>query len=194
MVKWVGEIWLVIRCHMQVILNSRHSPTNPNSFMNQGNQEILSRVQLGQVECLRSEDTPPTHPPPPHDYPYYWFILDPKIKTRQSQNYKFNEFGKTSNLKMLDKMCKYEMDLASIVEDTERTRFCWQTNRRTDGQMDMVKPVYPPSTSLSGGYKNIKLCYQGNKCGGVRICDEGDEWRLSTYASQGCKGLNLTDY
>ena len=32
-------------------------------------------------------------------------------------------------------MCKYEMDPASIVEDTERTRFCTQT--------DKVKPVYP---------------------------------------------------
>ena len=45
-------------------------------------------------------------------------------------------------------MCKYEMDLASIVEHTERTR-----DRRTDGwmdrQTDKVKAVYPPSTSLS---------------------------------------------
>ena len=32
-------------------------------------------------------------------------------------------------------MCKYEMDPTSIVEDTERTRFCPQT--------DNVKPVYP---------------------------------------------------
>ena len=33
-------------------------------------------------------------------------------------------------------MCKYEKDPMSIVEDTERTRFCQQT--------DKVKPVYPP--------------------------------------------------
>ena len=50
-------------------------------------------------------------------------------------------------------MCKYEMDPASIVEDTEQTRFCPQTDRRT---ADKVKPVYPPSTSLSEGYKKIK--------------------------------------
>ena len=62
-------------------------------------------------------------------------ILDQKqVKTRQS--YEFQEFAKTSNflilktshathfLKLLDKMCKYEMDPASIVEDTEWTRFC----------------------------------------------------------------------
>ena len=35
-------------------------------------------------------------------------------------------------LKLFDKMCKYEMDTASIVKDTERTWFSLQT----DGQMD----------------------------------------------------------
>ena len=45
-------------------------------------------------------------------------------------------------------MCKYEMDPASIMEDTERTRFSPQTDghmdRRTDGRTDDEKPVYPP--------------------------------------------------
>ena len=56
------------------------------------------------------------------------------MDTRQSQRCKFKEIAKNSNfiifhetqcathlLKLVDKMCKYEMDLASIVEDTERT-------------------------------------------------------------------------
>ena len=43
-------------------------------------------------------------------------------------------------------MRQYEMDQASIVEDTEGTRFCPQT--------DKVKPVYPPSTLLRGGNDN----------------------------------------
>ena len=42
----------------------------------------------------------------------------------------------THLLKLLDKMCKYEMDPMSIVEDTERTRFCPQTDRRTDRRTD----------------------------------------------------------
>ena len=42
----------------------------------------------------------------------------------------------THLLKLLDKMCKYEMDLVSIVEDTEQTRFSPQTDRRTDGRTD----------------------------------------------------------
>ena len=43
-------------------------------------------------------------------------------------------------------MCKYDMDPASIVEDTERTRFCPQTDGQTDRWTDRrtydVKPVY----------------------------------------------------
>ena len=57
----------------------------------------------------------------------------------------------THLLKLLDKMCKYEMDPMSIVEDTERTRFCPQRDRRMDGQTDKVKPVYPLSTLLKQG-------------------------------------------
>ena len=39
-------------------------------------------------------------------------------------------------------MCKYEMDPASIVEDTERTQFCSQIDGRTGRRMDDVKPVW----------------------------------------------------
>ena len=41
----------------------------------------------------------------------------------------------------------------SIVEDTERTRFCPQTDRRTDGQGDTSIP--PFQLRWSGGYNNI---------------------------------------
>ena len=54
-------------------------------------------------------------------------------------------------------MCKYEMDLTSIVEDTEQTRFCPQMDGQTDRPMDRrtddVKPVYPPFNFVeAGGY------------------------------------------
>ena len=51
--------------------------------------------------------------------------------------------SKVTNLKNLPKftpsevenrMCKYEIDLTSIVEDTEWTRICPQMDGRTDGQ------------------------------------------------------------
>ena len=89
------------------------------------------------------------YPSLPHDYPYYWVILDPKSKedkiklTNLKNSPKFVFFlilkptlHVTHILKFLDKMCTYEMDLTSIVEDTERTRFCPQTDRWTDRQMD----------------------------------------------------------
>ena len=92
------------------------------------------------------------YPPPPNDYPYHWVILDPKSKedkvkvTNLKNSPKFQKL-----LKLLDKMCKYEMDLMSIIEDTERTRFCPQTDRRTDGQTDKVIPVYPPFNFVEAG-------------------------------------------
>ena len=49
----------------------------------------------------------------------------------------------THLLKLLDKMCKYEMDPMSIVEDTERTQFCPQT--------DKVIRVYPPFNFVEAG-------------------------------------------
>ena len=60
----------------------------------------------------------------------------------------------THLLKLLDKMCKYEMDPMSIVEDTERTRFCPQTDRRTDGQGDTSIP--PFQLRWSGGYNYMQ--------------------------------------
>ena len=59
---------------------------------------------------------------------------------------------RTHLLKLLDKMCKYEMDPMSIVEDTERTRFCPQTDRRTDGQGEISIP--PFQLRWSGRYNN----------------------------------------
>ena len=39
----------------------------------------------------------------------------------------------------------------SIVEDTERTQFCPQTERRRDEETDKVKPVYPPFNFVEAG-------------------------------------------
>ena len=86
-----------------------------------------------------------------------------QVKRRQSKSYKFKEFLKISNIwilkralhathlpKLLDYMCKYEMDLMSIVEDTERTRFCPRTDGRTD-RRTRWNQYTPLSTSLKRG-------------------------------------------
>ena len=100
-------------------------------------------IELEQLERLRSEDTPAASL-----LPILLSHIVSQVKRRQSQSYKFKEFTKISNcwilkqtlhathfLKLLDKICKYERDPMSIVEDTERTRFCPQTDRRIDGQV-----------------------------------------------------------
>ena len=97
------------------------------------------------------------YPPPPHDYPYYWVILDPKSKEDKVKVTNLKNLPKfqiliqmlhaTHLLKLLDKMCKYEMDPMSIVEDTEQTLFCPQTDRRT-----MWNQYTPLSTLLKLGY------------------------------------------
>ena len=116
----------------------------------------VTRPQLEWLERLRSE---------PHDYPFYQ--IGSQVKRRQSRSYKFKEFAKISNfwmlkqtlhathlLKLFDKMCKYEMDPMSIVEETERTRLILST----DGQTDKVKPVYPPFNFVeAGGYNELML-------------------------------------
>ena len=98
--------------------------------MNRKHSELDQRSE--QLKGLLSEDTPP--PMITHTIDTYW----------QSQGKKFTEFAKISYFSILykslhethlvkpfDKMWKCEMDPASIVEDTERTRFCPQTDRQT---------------------------------------------------------------
>ena len=109
------------------------------------------QLQLGQLECLRSEDTP-RHPMIIHTIDSYWIPSHNKTKSklqiqRISHKFKFLNVIKTllatHFLKVLDNTYKYKMDLASIVEDTEQMPSCPQTDRRTG-----VKPVYQPLNSV----------------------------------------------
>ena len=125
----------------------------------------IAKLKLEQLEGLRSEDTPTASwLPTPLSH------IGSQVKRRQSQSYKFKKFAKISNywilkqalhtthlLKLLDKKCKYEMDPMGILEDTERTRFCPQTDRRRDGRTDRRTRWYqytPPFNFVeAGGYK-----------------------------------------
>ena len=96
------------------------------------------------------------YPLPHHNYPYHLVLLDPKSKedkvkvTNSKNSPKFQNFKQAVHpkhlLKLLDKMCKYEMDPTSIVENTERTGFCKQTDRWT--RWNQYTPL---STSLKLG-------------------------------------------
>ena len=98
---------------------------------------IWPSTKLEQLERLRSEDTPP-----PHGYPYNWVILNPKStedKVKVTNIYIWKQtLHATYLVKLFDKICKFQMDPTSIIEDTERTRFCPQTDRRTDRRRDKV--------------------------------------------------------
>ena len=54
------------------------------------------------------------------------------------------------------------MDQASIVEDTERTRVCPQTDGLRDAETDKMEPIYLLSTSMKRGYnKDTAVEYTG---------------------------------
>ena len=135
--------------------NEHHEISNHWLLLQQQNK-------LEQLECLCSEDTPAAS-----RLATLLSHIGSQVKRRQCQSYKFKEFAKISNfqilkqnfyvahlLKLLDKMCKYEMDPKGIVEDTERTRFC----PLTDGRTDDVKPVYPPFNFVEAGVIKYQSC------------------------------------
>ena len=63
-------------------------------------------------------------------------------------------------LKLVDFMCKYKVNLASIVEDTEQTRFGLETGGRTDGQSGTsILPLLAGSK-----FESSSVC----KCLGIR--------------------------
>ena len=116
---------------------------------------ILHRYELEQLERLRSEDTP-RRLMITQTIESYCIILDPKSEEdnvkvtnlKNSPNFQIlKQTLHVTHLKLLDKMCKYEMNPMSIVEDTERQHFCPQTDRRTDGRTRWNQYT-PLSTSL----------------------------------------------
>ena len=143
---------------------------NP-SRMGDATEQTWHYVQYLRSVCSKTRTTRTPafwgYPPPPHDYPYHWVILDPKSKedkvkvTNLKNSPKFQILKRalhtTHFLELLDNMCKYEMDPMSIVEDTERTRLCPQT--------DKVIPVYPTfQLRWSGGYNHGQMILKVVQC------------------------------
>ena len=120
------------------------------------------------------------YPPPPHDYPYYWVILDPKSKEYEV---------KVTNLKNSPKFHFFFLNFGTnITCDTPSQvawqdvqiwngsdKFCWryraETILSTDGQTDKVKPVYPPFNFVEvGGITTNLIIMAGCWCLGI------DKW------------------
>ena len=97
-------------------------------------KRIENLHELKQLECLRPEDAPR-----PHDYPYYWVILDPKskedkVKVTHLKNlpklYMFQSWHKLKTRHIFWSCLMRFTNMKWIWRDTERTRFCPQTDRR----------------------------------------------------------------
>ena len=65
----------------------------------------------------------------------------------------------THPLKLVDKMCKYEIDLTSTVEDTADT--IWSTDRRTDRRTDRKTDRLTKWNRRENCSTVIQLCYIG---------------------------------
>ena len=101
------------------------------------------------------------YPPPPHDYPYHGVMLDPKSK---------EDKVKVTNLKNTPKLQIFEFWNKCYMWHTfwgcliRCANMKWirqvllkiqsghdSVHRRTDGQTDEVKPVYPPFNFVEAG-------------------------------------------
>ena len=87
-------------------------------------------------------------------------------------------------------MCKYEMDPMSILEDTERTRFCPQTDRRTDGQGDTSIPPYQLRWR-GGGYN--KTAYKFDSNGEPTVSENGEKHDFLPTSVLSHEGLKMNN-
>ena len=109
------------------------------------------------------------YPPPPHDYPYHWVILDPKSREdkvkvtnlKNSPKFQIFEFWnrhytphtffscliRCANMKWI----QWVLLKIQSGHDFVHRRTDGQTDGRTDGQTDKVIPVYPPFNFVEVG-------------------------------------------
>ena len=113
--------------------------------------------QLVQLEHMRSEI-----PPAAAWLPILLILTRSKVKTRQSQSFKFLKIAENSNLKFCKKVYAPHPFWSCLIRCINMTRIQpelnalqsrnkmrdGRTDGRTDGQTDGVKPICPPTTSL----------------------------------------------
>ena len=160
------------------------------------------------------------YPPPPHDYPYYWFTLDPKskedkVKVTNLKNlpkFQIFEYWKkihvTHLLKLLDRMCKYAMDPAI---DIERTQFCPQMDRWTDRQTrwnqcapfplrwsltvidhyQIARIMHPSNINIMGDVVVTFLCWNLNQIRIYVMNEHMDAYLCSVIPTNRIPGIGL---
>ena len=93
------------------------------------------------------------YPPPPHDYPYHWVILDPKSKDDQVKVTKFKNSPKFQIFEFWNGHYTRHTFWSCLIRCANMKWIRWvllkiqsghdSVHRRTDGQTDKVIPVYP---------------------------------------------------
>ena len=115
-------------------------------------------------------------PPPPHDYPFYWVILDPKSKEDKFKVSNLQNLPKFQMFEFLNKCDTRHTFWSCLIRCANMKWIQWallkiqsghdsvhrwtdgQTDRRTDGQTDKVKPVNHPFNFVEvGGIINLHV-------------------------------------
>ena len=144
-----------------------------------------------ELDWTRTTRTPAFwgYPPPPHDYPYHWVILDPKSKEdkvkvtnlKNSPKFQIFEFRnghytrhtfwscliRCANMKWI----RWVLLKIQSGHDSVHRRTEGQTDRRTDGQGDTS--ISPLQLRWSGGYNNCRIY--------ARIIDYRKWWDIIIY-------------
>ena len=105
------------------------------------------------------------YPPPPHDYPYHWVILDPKSKDDKVKVTNFKNSPKFQIFEFWNGHYTRHTCWSCLIRCANMKWIRWvllkiqsghdSVHRRTDAQTDKVIPVYPPINFVeAGGIKN----------------------------------------
>ena len=84
---------------------------------------------------------------------------------------------------LFDKMCKYEMDPANIMEDTEQTRFCPQTDEQTDGRTTWNQYIRF-QLHWSGGYTSDHPFHWG-----IYVSPGVNVWKIFICQNKDCNDI-----
>ena len=118
--------------HVVEILLETHESSNVTHLVTISNHYIMvmrNRAIWYEVKVTRTTRTPAFwgYPPPPHDYPHFWVMLDPKSKQgRIGDIGQGQRSSHATHLLMLVMICiKYGKNPSRTIDATERTRFSW---------------------------------------------------------------------
>ena len=156
-VKWLQTIW-------EEWCITNHNRTQQSVWLLQCTLSCL----LGVVSTITTR-TPAFwgYPPPPHDYPYHWVILDPKSKEDKVKVTNLKNSPKFQNFKFLNGHYTQHTFSSCLIRCANMKWIGWvllkiqsgqdsvhrRTDGRTDGQGDTSIPPY--QLRWSGGYNDI---------------------------------------